>query len=174
MLFGKAEIEAGELHDSIVKATFVITVGDRVTETAAELGRVPDVQIVDGVEKRKKRVAPDIPRAVEIEVKNPPATITAEAVRGIRAAFRGKKPARVLVEGEEDLLAIPAVVLAPMAANLYYGQPHEGVVLVKVDAKAKSRSRRILAEMKKVRKTVKRKSLQPPTHGGERKNAGPS
>ncbi len=146
-LFTVEEIASGELSDSIARASFVVTVGDKVTETSAKMGRAPDVQIVDGRENRKARKPPVVSHAVLVKVSNPPGTITEEAIGAIRTAFAGKKPARVLVDGEEDLLAIPAVLFAPLGASVYYGQPGEGVVLVRSDSRSKSRSRALMAEM---------------------------
>jgi uncharacterized protein (UPF0218 family) len=37
------------------------------------------------------------------------------------------------VEGEEDLAAVPAVIVAPAGASVVYGQPGEGMVLVDAD-----------------------------------------
>lgn len=125
----------------------IVSVGDRVTETLGKLGRVPDVQIVDSRENRREREPPDVPHARSIRVRNPPATITDDAIRGIEEAFRGKKPARVLVDGEEDLLAIPAVVFAPISAIVLYGQPGVGIVIVRVSAASRARNRALLAEM---------------------------
>jgi uncharacterized protein (UPF0218 family) len=129
-------------------AETVVTVGDRVTETVAGLGRTPDVHIVDGLERRHRRSPPRVKHVVSISVRNPPGTITMEAVDGIREAFRGKKPARVLVEGEEDLLAIPAVIFAPRGSVLFYGQPGEGIVMLKIDSKLKARNRELLRRIR--------------------------
>ncbi len=128
------------LKRTLSETDFVVTIGDRVTETVARLGRVPDVQVVDGRERRKRREVPDTPYASLFRAENPPGTITDSAVEAIRGAMEGKKPSRVLVEGEEDLLAIPAIATAPIGANLYYGQPLEGVVLVRVSEQTKERN----------------------------------
>lgn len=128
-------------------ATFVVAVGDRVTDTLAGMGRVPDVQVVDGRERRVARKPPEARHERLIRTVNPAGAITSEAMEALRTAMEGEKPARVLVEGEEDLLAIPAVALAPPGAAVFYGQPGEGVVVVAVDAAAKERSRSLLAEM---------------------------
>lgn len=146
-LFTKSEIDSGSLSATLSGADLVVTVGDRVTETLARLGRVPDVQIVDGKENRTKRKPPDVTHSTEIAVRNSAATISDEAIKGIREAFRKKRPVRILVEGEEDLLAIPALVFAPDGASVYYGQPGRGIVLVKADRDEKARSRRIMSQM---------------------------
>ncbi len=146
-LFLSSEIGEKEFANAVMGAPMVVTVGDRVTETVGRLGRVPDVQVVDGKENRKERLPPDVAYSRKIMVKNPPGTITEEAIGGIREAFRGRKPARVAVDGEEDLLAIPVIALAPISALVIYGQPGEGVVTVRADAESKSRNRAVLAEL---------------------------
>lgn len=141
-------VDSDSFAASVRGAGTVVTVGDKVTETVAGLGRVPDVQIVDGKENRKKRTPPKVKHVVSAKVRNPAGTITMEAMDGIREAFRGRKPARVLVDGEEDLLAIPAVIFAPLGARVYYGQPGEGIVMLKVDAAMKVRNRQLLMRMR--------------------------
>ena len=83
-----------------------------------------------------------------VRASNPAGSITAEAIEAVRNALGGEKPARVLIEGEEDLLAIPAIEAAPPGASLYYGQPGEGVVMVLVDERARSSAKAIIAAMK--------------------------
>ena len=144
----EAEVLDDESFARLVKsAPMVTTVGDRVTDTLGAMGRVPDVQIVDSKENRKARKPPDVPYVRLVRAKNPAGTITAQALDGIREAFGGSKPVRVLVEGEEDLLAIPAVIFAPISSTVFYGQPGEGIVAVKVDARSKSSCREILGKM---------------------------
>ena len=128
-------------------ASMLVTVGDRVTETLWELGRVPEVQIIDGMERRVKREPPDVPFSRLVRVKNPAGTISQEAIKGVRKAFDGKKPVRVQVEGEEDLMAMLAIVMAPDSAAIFYGQPGVGIVLVDANARSKSRSRAVLRKM---------------------------
>jgi GTP-dependent dephospho-CoA kinase len=146
-LFKPAEISGPAFKDAIARGLFVITVGDRVTETAGKLGRAPDVQIVDSLENRKPRTPPDVAFVSGFEVANPPGGIAAAAVESIRKAMVAKKPARVLVDGEEDLLAIPAMILAPEDSRLFYGQPGEGIVMVTTDAAAKQRGRTLMKRM---------------------------
>ena len=146
-LYTGEEIGSGKFLRAITVSSMLITVGDRVTETMGALGRVPDVQIIYGKENRKARLPPNVPHARAIEVRNPAGTITAEAISGIKEALAGVKPARVIVDGEEDLLAIPAIALAPLGSNVLYGQPGEGIVLAVADGGAKERSRALLGQM---------------------------
>ena len=146
-VFSAEEVHEPEFDALVRGAPMAITVGDRVTETFGEMGRVPDVQVVDGIERRMARGAPEVPFARLVKVKNPPGILTAEAIAGMKTAFMGKKPVRVLVEGEEDLMAMLAIAMAPVSATVFYGQPGVGVVAVKVNAISKSRNRAILAKM---------------------------
>jgi GTP-dependent dephospho-CoA kinase len=146
-VFTEEEVGGFEFKRLAREAPMVVTVGDRVTDTLGALGRTPEVQVVDGVERRQNRELPDVPYAILVKVNNPAGTVTADAIEGMRAAFRGKKPVRVKVDGEEDLMAMLAIAMAPVSAVVYYGQPGEGVVAVKVDATSKSRNREILAKM---------------------------
>lgn len=141
------EVGGPEFEALVKEASMVVTVGDRVTDTLEDAGRTPDVQVVDGIERRGRRGMPKAPYATLVKVKNPPGTLTLGALEGVRKAFRGKKPARVQVDGEEDLMAMPAIVAAPTSAVVFYGQPGVGVVAVKSNAASKSRSRGVLAKM---------------------------
>jgi GTP-dependent dephospho-CoA kinase len=136
-----------EFAEAVEQAPMAITVGDRVTETLGELGTTPAVQVVDGVERRTKRKPPEVPYVRLVKVRNPAGTITQNAIAGMRSAFGGKKPVRVMVDGEEDLMAMLAIAMAPVSSMVFYGQPGVGVVAVKVNAVSKSRNRAILGKM---------------------------
>jgi uncharacterized protein (UPF0218 family) len=82
-----------------------------------------------------------------VKVKNPPGTITEEAIEAVRSALEGKKQIHLLVEGEEDLLTLIAVLYAPENALVIYGQPLEGIVIVKVTREKKADAARILKLM---------------------------
>jgi GTP-dependent dephospho-CoA kinase len=145
-LFSGKDLEGKEFWELVNGSSMVISVGDRVTETIG-FQRPPDLQIVDGMERRKKREPPSTSYARLIEVENPAGVLTDDAIDAVKSAFSGSKPARVLVTGEEDLVAIPAIVFAPDSATVFYGQPGEGIVAVGADPRAKARSRAIMAAM---------------------------
>jgi GTP-dependent dephospho-CoA kinase len=147
-------VKSGPFISLLRASPFVVTVGDRVTETMQELGRTPDVQIIDEVERRVRRQAPDVPYVKLFKASNPAGTITQEAILAIEGAFAGEKPARVLVDGEEDLLVIPTIVSAPAGSTLFYGQPGKGVVLVVVDERAKASSRLLMSSMRSARRST--------------------
>lgn len=147
-LFPAVDVRGEEFLALVTAAPFVVAVGDRVTETLQETtGRSPDVFVVDGMERRSAREVPRIAHASTVEAKNPAGRITRAALGAMKRAFAGEKPVMVLIEGEEDLLTIPAVIDAPLGAVVFYGQPLEGVVAVEVDARSKASAREILRQM---------------------------
>lgn len=109
----------------------IIAVGDATTERLVSFGITPDVAIVDGKERRSKRDMPSYP-AKELECENPAGTISKESVKVLQDAIKAKPPVRVLVKGEEDMLALPVFTMAPEGSAVLYGQPLEGLVVVKI------------------------------------------
>jgi uncharacterized protein (UPF0218 family) len=147
-LFPAVDVRGEEFLALVSEASFVVTVGDRVTETFQEVaGRSPDVFVVDGLERRSAREIPRIAHGASIKAKNPPGGITRAAMAAMKKALAGPKPVMVLIDGEEDLLTIPAVVDAPSGAIVFYGQPLRGVVAVTVDEKSKASAKKILEMM---------------------------
>lgn len=146
-LFTSVGVKGPEFAQMLKESKLVITVGDRTTEALGELGRVPDIQVVDGKEERREREPPVLKYDSIIRATNPPATLTTEAIEAVRAAMKAKKPVRVLVEGEEDLVAIPTIALAPVSSLVLYGQPGKGMVAVRVDAASKRRNRKVMKEI---------------------------
>lgn len=147
-LFPAVEVRGDEFMELVARARSVVTVGDRVTETLQEaMGRSPEVFVVDGLERREVREVPKMAHASALRAHNPAGGLTRGALSAVRKAFAGPKPAMVVVDGEEDLLTIPAVVEAPLGSVVFYGQPLEGVVAVEVTEASKERAREMLRQM---------------------------
>jgi uncharacterized protein (UPF0218 family) len=79
-----------------------------------------------------------------IRVRNPAGTLTNDLLHALDTAV-ANAPSTVLVEGEEDLAAIPMVIAAPLGSVVLYGQPHEGVVLRTVTREAQKTAREYLS-----------------------------
>jgi uncharacterized protein (UPF0218 family) len=126
----------------------IITVGDRTTENMLQLGLKPQIQIIDGLEKRTQRIMPaDDTVNTKLSCKNPPGEITEESIQVIRKAFSCEPPVRITVDGEEDLLVIPACIFAPENSVVMYGQPNEGLVIVQVTPEILAKIQKILDAM---------------------------
>jgi uncharacterized protein (UPF0218 family) len=53
-------------------------------------------------------------------------------------------PVRIVVSGEEDLLALPLFAMVPNGSVVLYGQPLEGMVIVRIDEKIRWKARDLL------------------------------
>ncbi|KAF6245059.1 GTP-dependent dephospho-CoA kinase family protein [Nitrosopumilus sp. b2] len=124
--------------------TYLITVGDRTTEKMIKYDLIPSLQIVDGIEKREKREPPKLANATEITVDNPASEITSQSIDLIKKAFSMESPVRILVNGEEDLLVLPVCVYAPENSVVMYGQPNEGLVIVKITSEIRNKAQSLL------------------------------
>jgi uncharacterized protein (UPF0218 family) len=101
----------------------------------------------------RKRVEPRVFSAENVvHVKNPQGTITEEAITAVREALESEEQTHIVVDGEEDLLTLVAVLYAPEKSLVVYGQPHEGIVVVKVTSEKKTEAAEILKAMETVRK----------------------
>ena len=126
----------------------LITVGDRTTENMLQLGLKPQVQIIDGLEKRNQRIIPtDDTVNTKLSCRNPPGEITEESIQVIQKAFSCEQPVRITVDGEEDLLVIPVCIHAPENSIVMYGQPNEGLVIVTITPEIRAKVQKILDAM---------------------------
>ena len=114
----------------------IVTVGDIVTYHFERAGHRPHVAAVDG--RTKRETAPDEVRQTiddrtnRIEVENPPGTLTEALLRAIATALADDSHTTIVVDGEEDLAAVPAVLAAATGTTVVYGQPDEGMVAIDV------------------------------------------
>lgn len=131
---------------NIPAGSFVITVGDATTEKLIKCGIIPSLQIVDGLEKRFKRELPLSSAKTTFSCDNPPAQITQESIEVIKKALQ-VPPARITVIGEEDLLVLPVCVHAPENSVVLYGQPNEGLVIVRINSEIRNKAQSIMNSM---------------------------
>ena len=152
------------------QGSMVITVGDVATKTLLDMGIVPHLAIIDGKVGRKpfhetlkilqlQKVKPFSLKPV----KSGPGYISKKAIQVLRSRIRlcrttlARPVAQerywvLVVDGEEDLLALPAIAEAPLGAVVYYGQPNRGLVEVVVDMKKRARAVALLSEFEALTK----------------------
>jgi len=53
----------------------------------------------------------------------------------------------LMINGEEDLLVIPACIFAPENSIVLYGQPNQGLVIVKITPEIRNKTQRLLDSM---------------------------
>lgn len=112
----------------------VITVGDYCSFSLPS-----DIKIFDGKINRKK-----VRRLTKFSLScsNPPGTIQKEVWPIIKKAIKSNK--NVFVNGEEDLLVIPSVLLSAKNTAVVYGFPSKGVCLIEVSPRTKKTFKELL------------------------------
>ena len=135
------------------KTSLIISVGDVVSRNMIEYGVPLNVLIVDNKVMRKPIQPITVDADQTLYAKNPAGAITDEAWAAIRSAVEQKGQTRVMIDGEEDLLTLAVVLAAPQDAIVVYGQPHRGIVVVKVTQETKKRMRRFVDAMEESSKS---------------------
>ena len=146
ILIRDSETTKENILKNIPQGSFIISVGDATTEKLIGYSITPSLQIVDGLEKRFKRMLPSSTATTTFSCHNPPAQITEESLGVIKKALQ-VPPARIIVTGEEDLLVLPACLYAPENSVVMYGQPNEGLVIVKINSEIKNKVQSIMNSM---------------------------
>lgn len=128
-----------------------IAIGDVVTRNISRYDSRPDVSVIDLKTQREPTTfEADLAEHYDISLRcrNPPGSLTAEAwgsvALAILLALSGKH-VLVVVDGEEDLLAIPAVLTAPERSLIVYGLRDEALVALPVTRYLKESLRRFIA-----------------------------
>ena len=129
--------------------TSIISVGDTVSKNLAENGFSPKLYIIDNKCMRRSTKPFELPADRTVYITNPRGTITDEAEQAIEAALKESEHVKIVVKGEEDLLTLVAIAYASEDSYVIYGQPHEGIVVVKVTPDKKTEIASILKSMEK-------------------------
>ena len=117
-------------------------IGDITVSAFLKTGVQPQISIVDFMVERKK-VYSQLSQLgfatnnVDTIVKNTPGSISAGIIEEVAKSTKKLSRTIILVDGEEDLVAVPAILLAPLGTYVYYGQPQKGAVKVEVSEKIK-------------------------------------
>ena len=135
------------------KPPSIISVGDTVSRNLDQNQLNPLLSIIDNKVMRKTAKPISLTAEETVYVKNPQGTITAEAVTAIQEATKKPHRVKIVVEGEEDLLALIAILHAPENSLVVYGQPREGIVVVKATKSKKAEVAEILEAMKNCSKS---------------------
>ncbi len=148
LLTGSPQETIAQLKKNIEteRPPMIICVGDFVSKNLKSADIHVDVSVVDNKIMRRDTEPWQESGKIIFRANNAPGTIDPIAWQALREAVE-KKNSLLLIEGEEDLLALPAVLLAPDRALVIYGQPKEGVVVVTVDSGKKAEIQNIINGM---------------------------
>lgn len=139
----------GHLHKSIdeikiEEQDFIIVVGDITTYKFIQNKITPHVSLFDLKSERNEindsKVLDTLTHSLKT-LPNPNGTISVNTVeqlhQSIQTIIISKNKVSIKIEGEEDLLVLPLVLLSPLNARIFYGQPGEGIVEIKVSEQTK-------------------------------------
>ena len=155
-LIKQEEISKEKVFSLIKKKNqVIITVGDATTEKLISFDLMPNLAIIDGIERRINRSELEISNLKNIffkknqtynqyHCKNIKGTISNEAYLTIKKILVEGERAVIFIDGEEDLLALPVFALAPLNSIVFYGQPLEGIVMVKISDEIKNKSSNLI------------------------------
>ncbi|HID04731.1 MAG TPA: DUF359 domain-containing protein [Aigarchaeota archaeon] len=118
----------------------VVTVGDVTTSSFIKQDLKPKTAIVDyRFERVDFRERVDFSGYRVVRIRNPAGCISPEAAEAVFSAVQDEGSVVLVVEGEEDLLALPAILACGDGGAVAYGQPKTGCVVVFVDGAARGR-----------------------------------
>lgn len=115
-----------------------ITVGDVTTYESKKIGIQPTLSLIDKKTRRKALNDTYTRKIIEkdcLYALNKKGTLTQDALIAIKSFFmmeHSKAIKQIVIDGEEDLLVLPVVLLAPLGALVLYGMPGRGIVVIRV------------------------------------------
>jgi uncharacterized protein (UPF0218 family) len=131
------------------KPRLLILIGDTISRNAIQFGIKPDVIIIDNKEMRGDAAEFSHGKSCVFRTVNEASTINLLAWQAVAEAIE-RGDSVVLVDGEEDLLTLVAILVAPAGSVVAYGQPEIGIVLVRISDAKKDEIQALLDRMIKV------------------------
>jgi hypothetical protein len=125
-----------------------VLVGDTVARESVQAGIKPDIVIIDNREMRGEAFHFAHEQKHIFRTINPAGMIDTDAWKTVEEAVR-MGDSLVVVEGEEDLLTLVAILASPLRSLVVYGQPKQGIVMVQVLAETKREIRGIVEQMER-------------------------
>jgi len=130
----------------------IITVGDIATISLLQQNIKPNLAIVD-LKTKRQQIFDSVSKLgftsnTAFSTINPPGKITFNLIKTLSLSLNtlSYQPSHhsILVKGEEDLAVLPAILLSPLKTAIFYGQPNQGLVYIKVTEKSKTKALKLL------------------------------
>ena len=132
---GKLYPDFEDAIDEIKSSKFLISVGDATFSNLIKYELYPNMAIIDNLVQRKNYDHDVIHTENILKANNPAGTITDDLWETIGKALElcdNGECYVIDVAGEEDLAVLPCILMAREDATILYGQPNEGLVILKV------------------------------------------
>ena len=128
--------------DEIKSSEFLISVGDATFSNLTKYELYPNIGIIDNFIQRKNHTHEIIRADHILKAENPAGCLTEDLWETIGETLELSSNGEcyvIEVVGEEDLAVLPCILMANPETTILYGQPNEGLVLLKVcDVKDKA------------------------------------
>lgn len=128
------------------KPPAVIAVGDYTSRKLRDAGAKISIYVIDGKTERRPSTLFDTAGFKVVKCVNKAGTLDPDACSKLHNLLTRKliKNVVLAVEGEEDLLALAAILSAPEHSMIIYGQPGAGSVIIRVSREEKEKAFKIL------------------------------
>jgi pantetheine-phosphate adenylyltransferase len=121
-----------------------ITVGDMVAYSLIANNLIPSIKIVD-YHSKKRELSQELKKKLDgnfhFKLNNKVGSLGFSAVKSIKKAVENfltkNEFQRIFVNGEEDLLTLPAIAFSPLKSMVIYGHWQLGAIVVEVDEEKK-------------------------------------
>ncbi|MEK7605754.1 MAG: pantetheine-phosphate adenylyltransferase [Patescibacteria group bacterium] len=145
---GEVTRDIETIKAQITDDTTIITIGDIVSLALRKTGIPVTLSILDKMTHREPMDTKELdiyfPQA-DYTISNPAGTINKDFGPLLVKAIENIIPQVMFVDGEEDLLALPSIMLAPLGALVIYGQINLGMVVVRITDAKKNYARHLLS-----------------------------
>lgn len=161
-------IYSGDITPRLTGASKLICVGDVVSAFCARAGSENITLVVDG-KTRRSEATPIIHLESYkiIRVSNPPGGLTSEAINKMHECASSGGKCLIIVNGEEDMLALPAIASAPLNSLVVYGVPGVGAAIIRVTGYTRVEAANRLLELKPCPQGFKPLAHGGPSGGGQ-------
>lgn len=132
---------------NIINSNQTITIGDATTEKFIKYNIPINISVFDSKEKRIKREPPLLNSVKLHKLRNPQGRITQDSIELIKNCLIIKDKLQIIVEGEEDLLTLLFTSIFPINTMIFYGQPNQGLVIVKINKELRKYANKLLNEI---------------------------
>ena len=148
---GPAVKDISQLNSHVPSSSLIISVGDIVSLDLQKSTFHPSISIIDYHTERHEFGLVEIHNSFPIichELTNTAGTINSQIgdifLSSLNMYFQTNQTQVIAVDGEEDLLTIPSVLLSPLNSYVIYGQSRLGMIVTKVTEKLKGQIKILL------------------------------
>ncbi|OGK20276.1 hypothetical protein A3C23_04960 [Candidatus Roizmanbacteria bacterium RIFCSPHIGHO2_02_FULL_37_13b] len=132
------------------KPAMIITIGDIITSELFSLKIPLSLSVIDFKNRRRHiNLNSRLIQSNGIKIDNPPGTISNNLIpaftKAINIYVKAGRRQQIIINGEEDLTALIAVLCSPLQSIVLYGHYDLGVIAVNVDERVKEKVRLLIS-----------------------------